>query len=181
MILGFSLTKSGFAWGADLNDYSGVMVSINAPKSSLQAYDKIDYGVYGGIQENPKNIVKAKVLIDDQPVGVVSAGKPKALYLSPYHKYNIKIQPLGDSLYDYDQGARKVVVYEGNIIPLTWNFTHEKILFANIKTKIKGKWQPLTRALLISNNQFDRTDTAGYIQSSILSDQKDLVFCLRGF
>jgi hypothetical protein len=177
----FSITKAGFAWGSDQNNYTGVMVNLAAPLDEKNK-DKDKPKASGRFKNTALSLISsakpisAEVLIDNEPVTVVSSDHPKAIYLSPYHQYKVKIQPLGSSLYDYDKATKKVVLYEGNIIPLTWEFSHEYLLFANIEHLVAGKWKPLDNALLKTAHDYDKTDSDGFIQATLTDKNEDLVF-----
>ena len=176
----FSITKAGWAWGANKNYYSGIMINLTEPldsdKNSDKEQSKYPLGYARYYKSSQREPITAEVFVDDQPVAVVSSAHPKAIYLAPYHQYRIKIQPLGKSLYDYDKSEQQIVVYEGNVIPLKWQFSFEYLLFAPVKHLVNDHWQPLGQALLKSPHNFERTDMAGYIQASLTNEQKDLTF-----
>ena len=178
----FSITSAGMAWGSDQSHYTGVMVNLAAPLDRQNKDNKDKSKGLGRFKNTALSIktsaksISAEVLIDNEPVTVLTSNHSKAIYLSPYHQYKIKIQPLGPGLYDYDKSTKKVSLYEGNIIPLTWKFSHEYLLFANIEHLVAGKWEPLKNSLLKTDHDYDKTDNDGFIQATLTDKSKDLVF-----
>lgn len=182
----FSVTSDRLAWGSDQSHYTGVMVNLTAPLDKQDKDDKVKLEYFGrfkntALSTKASKPISAEILIDNEPVTVVSSNHPRAIYLSPYHQYDIKIQSLDASLYDYDKSTKKVSLYEGNIIPLTWVFSHEYLLFANIEHLVAGKWVPLKNALLKTDHDYDKTNEDGFIQATLTDKNKELVFIDEDF
>jgi len=147
--LAYSSGKLGI--GYPNNKQAGVLIDIHAPDFS-----------------------STEILIDGQPIAIVSNNIPTPIFLAPYKTYNLTINPLGSGMqYGYDTQPKTVTLYTGNLQDLEWTLEKHRILFAKI---VNSKHQPLDKLLLDIKNKYDVTDSTGYLQTEIPASLKTLKF-----
>ncbi|HEY8434481.1 MAG TPA: TcfC E-set like domain-containing protein, partial [Sphingomicrobium sp.] len=61
-----------------------------------------------------------EVLVNGQPRGRVTGGQRLPLFLQPYRSYKVRLRPLDAAGVSYDNGAREVTLYPGNVQHLAW-------------------------------------------------------------
>lgn len=104
------------------------------------------------------------VLVDDRPVGEVSAGGDTSLTLRPYERYEVRLERRGGRFVDYDTGGRRVTVFPGTVRTLTWETAPVISIFAQA-TRPDGA--PVANALIEGSEARLRTDADGYFQTSL--------------
>ncbi len=99
----------------------------------------------GGPETQPSAIVvdvqggdpgaRFTVMVDGSPQGTVAAGGPVPFALPPYRTYAVSIVPPSDRLMDISSTApRRVTLYPGTVVRLSWDVTRVHVMVARIVT-----------------------------------------------
>ena len=148
----FAITGSGIGFGYQGGGNAGIMTDITAPEP-----------------------VKADVYINGQDYGTMQSGSSKAYFVAPYQTYKVNIQPESSTEYGFNSSPKTVVLYQGNVARLSWVFSKQYILFAQI---VDPAGKPFANALMLSKNtnDFNTTDQSGYVQASLPESTSSIIF-----
>lgn len=166
----------------DSTSSSSTQISGNVQSNVAYAHGHFSYGYQGASTSGvliylnaPDKNAAADVYVNGQAAGIAKANKTSSLFLSPYATYNLTIVPRGSAQYGYNQAPTPVTLYNGNVQFLEWVLTKQYVLFGQM---VDAQGKPLANMLLESKNSddFNVTDTGGYIQANIDSNQTRLKF-----
>lgn len=116
------------------------------------------------------------VLVDDQPRGRVRTGGHLAIFLPPYHAYQVRLRPVTGSSVWYDSAARNVTLYPGNVQRLAWRAEHLLTVFGRA---LRPDGSPVANAMIQSRRGIGESDAAGYFQIEVSSNDS-LAFSAGG-
>jgi hypothetical protein len=122
--------------------------------------------------ESPDPRARFKVYVNNAPVATVAPGRRIALFLPAYKNYSVRLGPSGGDPTDFDAQERKVSLYPGNMVRLSWTATRLIEVFGRA---IDQNGDPVSQAVAIGADQEAVTDGAGYFQTAI-SAQQELIF-----
>jgi hypothetical protein len=139
---------------------------------TLQTGVAIDRGdaVLGGRDLNESALVVSvagpasdtfEVLINDQPRGRITGGQRLPLFLQPYRSYKVRLRPLDPAGVSYDNGAREVTLYPGNVQHLAWQVERMFTIFGQA---VRANGKPLADASIQSRHGIGESDGNGYFQ-----------------
>jgi len=109
-----------------------------------------------------------KIFVGGSEKSSVKVGNSLAVYLSPFHTYNIRLAPAKSGLLDYDSAARQITLYPGNVVKMKWSVNKFYVVTGHIVTETG---QPLANALLEGTKDQISTDENGRIQAEISKPQ----------
>ena len=75
------------------------------------------------------NDARFEVLVDEQPRGRLGGGGRLPIFLQPYHRYKVRLRPVGGASVWYDSVARDIILYPGTVQHLSWRVEHVASLF----------------------------------------------------
>lgn len=102
-----------------------------------------------------------EVLVNDQPRGRVTGGQRLPLFLQPYRSYKVRLRPLDAAGVSYDDGAREVTLYPGNVQSLAWQVERMFTIFGQA---VGADGKPLADASIQSRHGIGESDGNGYFQ-----------------
>ncbi len=121
-----SVLKSSL--GADIEAGGNRSRSLNASLSTavttaggrlqLFASEGTAAGVVASVPGEPDQ--EAEIVINDRRKVRVRAGSSQFILLEPYQQYSLRLNPLGATQLDYDQGERLVTLYPGRVPVVQW-------------------------------------------------------------
>jgi len=112
--------------------------------------------------------VPMKIFVNGMQRGTVNVGDRQTVFLSPFHTYNIRLEPEKSGLLDYENNDRKVTLYPGNVTKLSWAVNKFYVVAARIVTP-DGK--PLSGAALQESHGLIATEEDGRIQAEMSAPQ----------
>jgi hypothetical protein len=104
------------------------------------------------------------ILVDGSQQGRVPAGSAVPIFLRPYELYSIQIVPRGRSFVEFDNRPRKVPLYPGNIVRLTWSVNEVFVLFARA---VRPDGTPVSTARIRGAAGFAATEADGSFQIEV--------------
>jgi hypothetical protein len=104
------------------------------------------------------------ILVDGSQQGRVLIGSSVPIFLRPYELYNIQIVPRGRSFVEFDNRPRKVPLYPGNIVRLTWSVNEVFVLFARA---VRPDGTPVGNARIRGASGFAATEADGHFQIEV--------------
>ena len=119
---------------------------------------------------------KFEMFVDRQSAGFAEVGKKTVLPLPAYDTYDIRLESRADSFVVFDENARQVTLYPGNVNTMTWEVDRVLIL---IGRAIDAKRQPIQNARIKGAGPFASTDERGWFQvetgyvESLILNQRD--------
>lgn len=102
-----------------------------------------------------------EVLVNGQPRGRVTGGQRLPLFLQPYRSYKIRLRPLDAAGVSYDNAAREVTLYPGNVEHLAWQVERMFTIFGRA---VRADGSPLADASIQSRHGIGESDGNGYFQ-----------------
>lgn len=105
-----------------------------------------------------------QILIDDRVAGHVRSGKRSVVTLRPYETYGVRVQPVGDKLYNYDETPRSVTLYPGNVQTLSFT-AHEITVLVGQAVLPSGK--PVVGGRIDTTEGVGATDAQGWFQVEV--------------
>ncbi len=100
-----------------------------------------------------------RVVINNQPYGLVNVGRSSAIAVQPYKDYSVTLQAVGAPPYDFDLTTREVPVYPGNVVVLHWKARHVTTIFGRL---VDEAGRPLPKAQVNAGTDTTVTDDKGY-------------------
>jgi len=101
------------------------------------------------------------VLVDEQVVTTVGSGERLTVPLPSYREYDVRIQPVSDTLYAYDGGSKHVSLFPGNVKRLEWNVRPLVAIFGRL---IFENGQAIQNAVLTVDGAIGSSDQSGFFQ-----------------
>ncbi len=148
----FAVSKSGLTFGGQQLQKSGLVIDV-------QGADK---------QEN------FNVMADGQRVGVAKGNDTTLVPLAPFETYNIKIAPKDPGFYNFNESARRVTLYPGNVVNLNYKIKSLQLVFGRLLNK---KGLPVFGAQVANISGINNiTDSYGLFQFEVPYDTKSLMF-----
>lgn len=132
----------------------------NRHMASLGSRDQSDSMIAVRVQDAPPAAL-FEVLVNETPRGHVRGGQTLALAVPPYRQYGVRIRPVGGGLVHFDNGARRVSVYPGNVATLAWSVKSVAAMFGRL---VWSNGLPVTDADIVARDAVAHTDQAGYFQ-----------------
>jgi hypothetical protein len=102
-----------------------------------------------------------EVLVDDQPRGRLGAGGRLPIFLQPYHRYQLRLRPVGGASVWYDSITRAVTLYPGTVQHLSWRVEQVTSLFGQA---FRPDGTPVRDAAVKSKRGVGESDGEGYFQ-----------------
>ena len=144
--------QSGMALGSHAASFGGRDIEQSAVVISL-----------GG--NAPKSLFK--VLVDDVDRGQVKIGQRLSLFMPAYRTYRIRLIRAAPDTVSFDDAAREVTLYPGNVQYLSWRAETYFTVFAQA---ISTKGTPISNALVQTAKGIAETDANGYFQIDMRRD-----------
>lgn len=112
-----------------------------------------------------------EILIDGNYRGIAQPGKITAINLRPFETYSIQLRQVGSSFVEFQQQAKQVTLYPGNVVSLEWKIAELDIIFGRI---LDSKGNPVQNALIHGVSGLATTDEYGLFQAEVRRDIKTL-------
>ncbi|MGB5580196.1 MAG: CS1-pili formation C-terminal domain-containing protein [Woeseia sp.] len=173
-------SESGFGYGnVDVQHtsrfgYDSLVYSANARFSIVTDDRKL---AWGGRRSDLSAIVldfsgdastDFAVLVDRHPAGVVQTSKRNVIGLRPYRTYEIRLEPRGETIVDFDQRVRSVTLYPGNVETLRFEANEVTVVVGQI---VDPSGIPLANARIDGISGYAGTDENGWFQIEIAGPQ----------
>jgi Mat/Ecp fimbriae outer membrane usher protein len=137
---GFALgAASPPAWGARHAEPSAILVSVDGDAPDAQF----------------------NVIVDDAVRGRVQTGQRFSLFVPAYRTYRVRLAPIDAPSLSFDNAARDVTLYPGNVKSLEWRAERTFALFGQA---ISLDGRPLANSLVQTAKAVSETDAQGYFQ-----------------
>ncbi len=117
--------------------------------------------------EGQLNDAQFDVLINGNQRAIAKAGKITAINLRPYETYSVQLRQQGSSFVEFEQKAKQVTLYPGNVITLDWAVAELNIIFGRL---LDQDGNPITNALIKGVSGLATTDDIGLFQAEIRND-----------
>jgi hypothetical protein len=117
-----------------------------------------------------------EIYVDRKPAGYAHAGRKTVLSLRPYDTYEIQIRPRGVNLVHFDDTARLITLYPGNVETLAWEINAITILISNAIDEVGN---PISNAKFENLQSYGSTDDNGWFQIEI-SNREPLIVSKQG-
>jgi hypothetical protein len=150
MSLGVAHTTEDITWGGNEQKSSGIIV-----KNTGNADD-----------------VPMRVVVNGAERETFKTGATQAVFLNPYDTYKISVAPGDPTNLDYDPNPKRVTLYPGNIVPMTWEINKIHIVLGHV---VMPDGTPLVNAKLEQGRNITVTDENGMFQGELL-DLKKVTF-----
>lgn len=102
-----------------------------------------------------------EILVNETVAGLVAVGKPLSLPLPSYRQYKVRVRPTGAAPLRYDDTARTVALYPGNVPRLVWVAEPVVAMFGRI---VLADGTPISGAQISGGKAVSQTDERGYFQ-----------------
>lgn len=113
-----------------------------------------------------------QVLVDDQFRGMLNGSEQLPIFLQPYHRYKVRLRPVGGASVWYDSIVREVTLYPGTVQHLSWQVDPVVTLFGQA---VRADGTPVANASVQSRRGVGESDEHGYFQIDA-SGREPLVF-----
>lgn len=147
MSLGVAHTTEDITWGGNEQKSSGIII-----KNTGNAED-----------------VPMRVLVNGSERETFKTGRSQAVFLNPYDTYKISVAPGDPTNLDYDPNPKRITLYPGNIVPLTWEINKIHIVLGHV---VMPDGTPLVNARLEQARNITVTDESGMFQGELLDLKK---------
>lgn len=118
-----------------------------------------------------------EILVDEQPRGQLGAGGRLPIFLQPYHKYKVRIRPVGAASVWYDSVTRETTLYPGTVQHLSWRVEHVASLFGRA---VRSDGAPVADAGVEGKRGVGESDGQGYFQIDAASGESLLFTSASG-
>lgn len=105
-----------------------------------------------------------QILVNDRVAGYVRSGKRGVVSLRPYETYDVRVVPVGDKIYNYDETPRSVTLYPGNVQTLAFS-AHEITVLVGQALLPNG--EPVTGGRIETDEGYGATDSQGWFQIEV--------------
>ncbi len=133
---------------------------VSRHMASIGSRDQSDSMIAVRVKDAPAAAL-FEVLVNETPRGQVRGGQTLALAVPPYRQYGVRIRPVGGGLVHFDNAARRVSVYPGNVATLAWSVKPVAAMFGRLVWPDGG---PVANADITTRDAVAHTDQAGYFQ-----------------
>ena len=114
-----------------------------------------------------------EVLVNDAPAGVIHVGERLTVAVPSYHRYAVRIRPVGGSLVAFDTRVRKVDVYPGTVAVQRWKADPVLAMFGRM---VRPDGSAIVDSDIVTTGAISATDERGYFQ---LQAARDAVLTIR--
>ena len=161
---------------------SGLFYAVNNQFSLAHTDGKFALGQSGGaaavIVDIDSQVNEVfEVLVDDQVVGRVTAGRPGIISLRPYESYSVTVRPFSDRIIGYDESAHQVTLYPGTVERLTFAARELIVMIGQLQDPAGTQ---LGHARFNNVEGFGRADDSGWFQIEVGHHDPLLVQPLSG-
>jgi hypothetical protein len=101
------------------------------------------------------------VLVDDVARGRLKIGQQLSLFVPAYRTYKVRVVPQDVAPVSYDDAAREITLYPGNVQALSWRAESYFTLFGQA---VSPSGAPIADALVHTGEGIAQTDANGYFQ-----------------
>lgn len=105
-----------------------------------------------------------QILVDDRVAGYVRAGKRGVISLRPYQAYQVRIQPIGNAIYNYDQAEHRISLYPGNVEQLSFKAHAVRVI---VGQAVFADGSPVANARISTEDGHGATDANGWFQLEV--------------
>jgi hypothetical protein len=144
MSLGVAHTTEDITWGGNEQKSSGIIVKNTG---------------------NADN-VPMRVVVNGSERETFKTGRSQAVFLNPYDTYKISVAPGDPTNLDYDPNPKRITLYPGNIVPMTWEINKIHIVLGHV---VMPDGTPLVNAKLEQGRNITVTDENGMFQGELLN------------
>jgi hypothetical protein len=130
-----------------------------------------DTGIIADVESSQPSDDKFEVIVDNQVRKIISINTPTPILLQPYDTYKVRIQAIGDSLFDYKENAQVITLYKGNLKSMVWQVTQKIVLFTKV---VYANGKPVANKLIKGGIGLNETDADGSLQLEVASNTKNL-------
>jgi hypothetical protein len=113
-----------------------------------------------------------EVNINQARWGEITGSMRMPILLAPFASYEVELLPKSDTLVELDAGAKRVVLYPGNVAFLTWRVREVVVLLG---TLVDESGEPLRGVPLRSELELSSTDDDGFFQLTVATDERVVV------
>ena len=114
-----------------------------------------------------------EVLVNDASEGVLRAGERLTVAVPSYHRYTVRIRPVGGQLVAFDTRARTIDVYPGSVAVQLWKVDAVLAMFGRM---IRPDGSVVANADIDAGGAISATDERGYFQ---IQAARDAVLTVR--
>lgn len=111
------------------------------------------------------------IMVDGNHRGIAYANRITVLNLRPYETYEVQLVQQGSSFVEFEQQARKVTLYPGNVVTLDWTVAELDVVFGRI---VDRNGEPVPNALISGVTGLSTTDDFGLFQAEMRRDVKQI-------
>ncbi|MBT8143712.1 MAG: TcfC E-set like domain-containing protein, partial [Gammaproteobacteria bacterium] len=172
-VSGGLLSQSGFGqFAAQMqhSDTHGTGFTANGRVSLLTADGRVGWGGRsqaraGLLVEIPGNSeTDFDVIVDDQVVATAASGRVNVVGLRPYSSYEVRIEPRGAQLVEFDNSTKKVTLYPGNVASLQFEASTVTVVVGRL---IGPTGEVVANARILGLGGFAGTDSRGWFQVEV--------------
>lgn len=127
-------------------------------------------GVLVDVRGNKSISDRFEVIVDNQVRKIVSVNTPTLILLTPFESYKVRIQAIGQSLFEYREAPYVVTLYKGNVKSLNWDVSQKMVLFTKI---VYPNGKPVVHKIVRGGIGINETNVDGSLQLEIVSSQRE--------
>ena len=105
-----------------------------------------------------------QILVDNRVAGYVRSGKRSVISLRPYETYRVRVVPVGDKLYNYDETPQSITLYPGNVQTLSFNAYEITVL---VGQAVFDNGEPVIGGRIETSEGYGATDAQGWFQIEV--------------
>lgn len=105
-----------------------------------------------------------QIVVDGRVAGYVRAGKRSVISLRAYQSYQVRVQPTGNAIYNYDQAEHRVSLYPGNVEQLSFKAHAVQVI---VGQAVFADGSPVANARISTNEGHGATDANGWFQLEV--------------
>ena len=123
---------------------------------------------------------KFEVFVNHQPAGFAKVGSKTVIPLQAYDTYDVRLKSRANSFLSFDESARQVTLYPGNVNNMKWEVERILVLIGRALNK---NGEPIQYARIKNAGAFAGTDDRGWFQvetskvNSLILQMKDNTNC----
>ena len=118
------------------------------------------------------------VMVNGRREGVAYGNKSSLIPLAPFSTYEVRLEPADSGFYHFEESARDVTLYPGNIVSLDYKIKSLQLIFGRLLTST-GK--PIANAETSTVKSFNNTtDDNGIFQFEVPYGTQSLIFKTAG-
>lgn len=162
----YSLDHHNLDYGANFSTSVVANKDTFALGGERQAQSAVVLNLKGNARDAWFNVRVNKMLR-----GNARVGKKTIIGLAPFGTYRVRLVPHGKSIVDFNDNAKAVTLYPGNVVTLNWQMTRVIVAFGRI---VGANGKPVTNALIKGVLGLATTDDSGMFQAELRSNTKQL-------